>query len=215
MSDLDDLTRNWHQCWLDLQIDSAASDRVLQLLITAYNQPDRHYHNLTHIRQVLKTIARFSLQLQQPTAVYLAAWFHDVCYDPQATDNELQSTKIVARWLEPIGVNRESIDRISELILATRGHHIDLRDRDGWIFLDADLAILGAEPAEYRVYQQSIRREYSWVADADYRSGRIRVLTSFLHRDRLYRTDLLGNELEAIARANIDREICQLERGRS
>jgi predicted metal-dependent HD superfamily phosphohydrolase len=215
MSDLDDLTRNWHCCWRDLQIDAAASDRVLQLLITAYTQPDRHYHNLTHIRQVLKTLARFSQQLQQPTAVYLAAWFHDVCYDSQSADNELQSAKIAARWLEPLGLSANLIDRISELILATRGHHIDLRDRDGWLLLDADLAILGAEPAAYRGYQQSIRQEYLWVADADYRSGRIRVLTSFLHRERLYRTDLLFNELEAIARANIDREICQLERDRS
>jgi predicted metal-dependent HD superfamily phosphohydrolase len=40
-----------------------------------------------------------------------------------------------------------------------------------------------------------------------YQTGRIRVLESFLQRDRLYYTDLLFDELESIARTNMINEI--------
>ena len=200
----------WQQCWQNLPIDSFAADRIFQLLIEAYSQPNRYYHNLTHIDRVLSTIFRFSATLNDPLAVYLAAWFHDFVYEPQASDNELQSAIAATELLTSIGVERDSIDRISDLILATQGHQIDPHDPDRCIFLDADLAILGAEPAEYDIYQRSIHHEYNWVTEDAYRTGRIRVLASFLQRDRLYHTDLLFNELESTARNNITTEILQL-----
>jgi predicted metal-dependent HD superfamily phosphohydrolase len=91
--------------------------------------------------------------------------------------------------------------------LATQGHRVDPDDTDLCIFLDADLAILGADSVRYQAYQQAIRREYSWVTDAEYHVGRVRVLESFLQRDRLYWTQLLFDELESIARLNIKQEI--------
>jgi predicted metal-dependent HD superfamily phosphohydrolase len=204
------LTISWQQCWQDLPIDSFTVDRIFQLLIDAYDRPDRYYHNLTHIDRLLSTLARYSATLNDPFAVYLAAWFHDFVYDPQASDNERQSARAAEELLASIGVDSATIDRISALILATQGHQIDPNDVDLCIFLDADLAILGSEPAEYDMYQRSIRREYSWVANDLYRTGRLRVLTSFLQRDRLYHTDLLFNELESIARTNLANEILQL-----
>ncbi len=204
------LSIGWQQSWQDLEIDLLDVDRVLQILIDAYTQPNRHYHNLTHIEHVLNTLDRFSSVLKNPLAVYLAAWFHDFIYDSQASDNELQSQEAAEALLINIGTSKDLIDRVSELILATQGHQIDRHDADRCIFLDADLAILGADPARYDLYQRSIRREYGWVSDEAYRTGRMRVLTSFLQRDRLYHTDLLFNELEAIARHNLTTEIIQL-----
>jgi predicted metal-dependent HD superfamily phosphohydrolase len=205
----------WQQCWQDLTIDSSVSERVFQLLIEAYSHPDRYYHNLTHIDRVLSTIARFSHELKNPLAVNLAAWFHDFIYDARALDNELKSTQAAEELLTNIGVSRESIERVSQLILATQGHQIDRNDTDRCIFLDADLAILGAAPADYHIYQRSIRREYTWVTDDAYRAGRIRVLDSFFQRDRLYHTDLLFHELESIARNNITTEILHLNTTKS
>ncbi len=200
----------WQQCWQDLSIDSAASERVFQILIDAYDRPDRYYHNLTHIDRVLSTIARFSQELKNPLAVNLAAWFHDFVYDAHASDNELKSAQAAEELLTSMGVCRDSIERVSQLILATQGHQIDRNDTDRCIFLDADLAILGADPADYRIYQRSIRCEYSWVTDDAYRAGRIRVLNGFLQRDRLYHTDLLFHELESIACNNLTTEILHL-----
>ncbi|PSB59419.1 HD domain-containing protein [Chamaesiphon polymorphus] len=242
MFDLPKLAHKWQQCWLDRSIsiesfvrpdDRQEIDRVFQLLVAAYTQPDRHYHNLHHIDHFLTILDplgqrsyRFTTTdgdrsfptLQDPISISLAAWFHDFIYDSQASDNELQSANAAKELLTNICQVNDSfmqqiapkIDRIQQLILATCGHQIDPNDSDLCIFLDADLAILGTDPERYQAYARAIRREYSWVSDADYRAGRIRVLESFLERDRLYCTDVLFDELESIARLNLECEIASL-----
>ncbi len=215
MYDLNELAKKWQKCWHGLALDSLEIERVFQQLVNAYIQPDRYYHNLNHIQHVLTTVDRFAATLQNPSAVYLAAWFHDFIYDAQAADNELQSAKAAGELLTVVGAGKDLIDRVRVLILATQGHQIDPDDPELCMFLDADLAILGSDPVQYLVYQQSIRCEYSWVSDAAYRAGRIRALEHFLHRDRLYHTDLLFNELESIARDNINTEIFQLNAANS
>jgi predicted metal-dependent HD superfamily phosphohydrolase len=224
---LSKLARSWQQCWPDLagSIDPSVQrskqqeiERVFQLLVAAYTQPDRHYHNLHHIDNLLTIIDRDLLALQDPISVSLAVWFHDFIYDSQVSDNEIQSANAARELL--INIDRidasltpqiqPRIDRVEQLILATHGHQIDPDDPDLGIFLDADLAILGTDPATYRDYARSIRREYSWVSDTDYRTGRSHVLASFLDRNRLYCTDLLFTELESIARLNLESEIASL-----
>ncbi|WP_309727979.1 hypothetical protein [Chamaesiphon sp. OTE_75_metabat_556] len=218
-----ELKIGWQQFWAGRSIASLDSlqqqeiDRIFQLLIAAYTHPDRHYHNLNHIYHLLAIIQRFdresspnSVHLQDASSVILAAWFHDFVYDPQATDNEIQSAKAATELLANLHVSLD-LDRIERLILATQGHQIDPDDADLCMFLDADLAILGADPVRYAAYVRSIRREYDWVDEASYRTGRRRVLVSFLQRDRLYHTDLLFDELEAIARVNLQQEINLLE----
>jgi predicted metal-dependent HD superfamily phosphohydrolase len=222
-----ELTIGWQQFWAVRSISPIDSvrqqeiDRIFQLLIAAYTQPDRHYHNLNHIYHVLTILERFdrgnslnSEHLQDASSVILAAWFHDFVYDPQATDNEVQSAKAATELLSNLELSLD-LDRIEQLILATQGHQIDPDDADLCIFLDADLAILGADPVHYAAYRRSIRSEYEWVDEATYRIGRSRVLASFLQRDQLYYTDLLFDELEAIARMNLQQEIAMLEKYRS
>jgi predicted metal-dependent HD superfamily phosphohydrolase len=210
--------------------DRQQIDRLFQLLIAAYTHPDRHYHNLHHLDHFLTILDplgqrsyRFSTNhgdrslppLVDPISVSLAAWFHDYIYNSQASDNELQSANAATELLTNISTLNECytqqllprLDRIRQLILATCGHQTDPNDSDLCIFLDADLAILGTDPARYQAYSRAIRCEYSWVSDSDYRAGRIRVLESFLHRDRLYHTHILFTELESIARLNLETEI--------
>ncbi len=207
----DRLKLRWRQFYSDSIIpELAVCDRVFDRLVDAYTQPERYYHNLHHIDCVLTTIDRFT-DLQNPRAVYLAAWWHDFVYDARAGDNEANSAELARDLVSELGESSKTIDRVQQLILATQGHQIDPHDRDRCIFLDADLAILGAQPDRYQVYQQAIRREYSWVAATDYQAGRIQVLKSFLQRDRLYFTDLLFDELESIARSNLQQEIAFLE----
>jgi predicted metal-dependent HD superfamily phosphohydrolase len=205
---IDKLFSQWHGYWIDRELPRDRVDRIFDRLVAAYTHPDRHYHNLQHIESVLATVARFDCQL--PLAVNLAAWFHDVIYDPRARDNELQSAIVARELLSDLKLSSQLLDRIEQLILATQGHRIDPQDFDLCIFLDADLAILGADPQTYRDYAAAIRREYSWVPKAEYRSGRSRVLTEFLQRDRLYHTELLFTELEATARSNLQHEIDRL-----
>ncbi len=211
MSNLQELNRQWQKCWTDRSIFKQQEiDQIWQLIITAYTEPSRHYHNLNHIHHVLNIVEGFCDRLQNPTAVLFAVWFHDFVYEPQASDNEIQSAKFAAQVLTDMSQSIELVDRVQQLILATQGHQIDPDDFDLCVFLDADLAILGADPDQYQTYYRSIRREYSWVSDAAYQVGRIKVLESFLQRDRLYYTDTFFNELDSIARLNMQQEIAFL-----
>jgi predicted metal-dependent HD superfamily phosphohydrolase len=216
MYDLQILNRKWQQCWTDSSGevcgDRSEIDRIFQLLVTAYTAADRHYHNLNHIQHLLTILDRFQDRIQDPIAVSLAIWFHDFVYDPQASDNEIQSARSAEQLLLTLGGSPDLIDRVQQLILATQGHQVDAMDLDRCIFLDADLAILGADVDRYQVYQRSIRQEYTWVSDDAYQVGRIQVLESFLQRDRLYYTDVLFAELESIARLNLVTEINTYER---
>jgi predicted metal-dependent HD superfamily phosphohydrolase len=209
MLNIYELNQKWQQCWTDRSLQPEV-DFVFGLITNAYTKPDRYYHNLTHLNHVLIAIDRFTDKLQNPIAVKFAAWFHDFVYDPQASDNEFQSAKLARSLLIKLNVSLELIDRVQQLILATQGHQIDPNDTDRAIFLDADLAILGTDPAQYQAYARSIRQEYSWVSDVEYQAGRTKVLESFLQRDRLYYTDLLFDELESIARFNMSQEIVEL-----
>jgi predicted metal-dependent HD superfamily phosphohydrolase len=209
MSNIYELNQKWQQCWIDRSLQPEI-DLLFGLLRKEYSKPDRHYHNLNHINHVLTTIERFKLELHDPVAVKLAAWFHDFVYNPQDSDNEVQSAELAKELLAAVNISSATIDRIQQLILATQGHQIDRNDPDRCIFLDADLAILGTSPNQYQDYARSIRQEYSWVPDAKYKVGRIKVLESFLERDRLYWTDLLFADLESIARTNMKQEIILL-----
>ena len=78
------------------------------------------------------------------------------------------------------------------------------------IFLDLDLAILGASSSEYDEYVAQIRKEYIYYSWEDYRAGRNAVLRGFLTRQRLYFTDYFHKLYEIEARQNIQREIDSL-----
>jgi predicted metal-dependent HD superfamily phosphohydrolase len=208
---IQDLFPSWLQVLQSLQVDSFQVDRTLAStalaeLVQAYTQPDRYYHNLHHIQQVLSTIERLQPQ-KDSAAILLAAWFHDVVYDPQAKDNEEKSAAFANHWLGRLDVPSETIATVTRLILNTQRHQCDAGDLASQILLDADLAILGADFSEYRRYARAIRQEYCWLSESEYLAGRRRVLEQFLQRDRLYFTPTMFEAVESAARQNLRSEI--------
>lgn len=198
------------QPWRSLfpQAPENSVKQAFQDIIAAYSSPERHYHTIAHIVQILSTIRE--LRPENAIAVQIAAWFHDVVYDSQAQDNEERSADVADQVLRSLQVDPETIAIVRQLILCTKHHQAD--DRDSEILLDADLAILGAVPANYQIYATAIRQEYAWVPDAQYRAGRKQVLEKFLQRDRIFLTTQLFEQLEAPARANLQAEIQALEK---
>ena len=123
-------------------------------------------------------------------------------------DNEERSAALAHTLLGPLGIAEGLLAEASRLILLTKTHNCSNDDRDGQMLLDADLAILGADGNDYDTYARAIRREYAWVPNEEYRKGRLRVLETFLSRERIYRTDELHRAAEEIqGRRNLRREI--------
>jgi predicted metal-dependent HD superfamily phosphohydrolase len=150
--------------------------------------------------------------VEDPNALHLAVWFHDAVYDSRAKDNERRSGELAVDLLGPIGVPAATIERVVQMIWAT-AHTSDGPPalRDTHVLLDADLAILGAAEERYARYAADIRKEYAWVPEADYRAGRSAVLTKFLALPRIYHTQILYEEGDARARANMRAELARLQ----
>jgi predicted metal-dependent HD superfamily phosphohydrolase len=196
--------------WLGLAevygVEPLAALPVFDDLCAAHSEPHRHYHTLEHVSEVLRVSGRLSRFAADPGAVRLAVWFHDVVYDPQATDNEASSAERAVEWLSVARFPPAVVGRVRELILSTT-HTGTPADADAAVLCDADLAILGAAETRYGRYAADIRREYARVPEAEYRAGRVRVLQSFLARPHIYSTPVMREEGESAARRNLAAEI--------
>lgn len=194
-----------------LGIESVATtEKTFAQLLEAYSHPSRHYHSLEHIFHVLKTIESLQNLTNQLTLVELAAWFHDVVYDPKAKDNEEKSAVYAANLMKSLEIDARVITNVTRLILNTKFHQVDTDDIDSQILVDADLAILASPKQKYLTYAEDIRQEYSWISDRDYRLGRRQVLEKFLQRKRIYYINLMFEKLEESARRNLVAEIQSL-----
>jgi predicted metal-dependent HD superfamily phosphohydrolase len=104
------------------------------------------------------------------------------------------------------------------MILATAGHVAEHATTTGvqgdstdmLMLLDADLAILGAEPGAYQAYVNGVRAEYAHVDDDQWLVGRSRVLQHFLDRPRLFATGYMHDTFEHRALANVEAELAAL-----
>lgn len=207
---LSNLESIWQELFLPFQVELTLSNKIFLELVAAYSRSDHYYHNLLHIQQVLGIVNILEPLAQNLPDIQIAAWFHDVIYDSQANNNEERSAAYADTYLKKLKIPITTVNHVVRMILSTKNHITTPDDIDNQILLDADLSILGSEESEYKKYAQAISLEYSWVADAEYRIGRKRVLESFLQRERLYFTDQAFQMLELKARANIKTELSNL-----
>ena len=185
-----------------------------QFLSSLYAEPGRFYHGLDHIAALLALARANRAMIADNEAVEAAIWFHDAVYDARRSDNEALSAALARERLagrcEP-----GRLGRIAAMIEATAGHEPpDFGDaaaeHDAALFLDMDLAILGAAPATFDAYEAAVRREYAHVPDADWRAGRTAVLRRFLAREAIYRTAIFRSDREQAARDNLRRSLERL-----
>ena len=179
-----------------------------------YGKPQRAYHTLDHIEQLLVQLENIKHHLSKPHIVALALYYHDVIYDPTRADNEQKSAEYAVDALSSY-LSFEQCQDIDVLIMMTANHQIDesidsVKYSDAAYLLDMDLSILGAPWSIYRQYAQAIRREYAHISDIDYRDGRTAVLQGLLAQPKLYLTDYYYRQLETQARDNINCELISL-----
>jgi predicted metal-dependent HD superfamily phosphohydrolase len=203
-------------------IAGPAHDGYLDALLIRYAEVHRRYHTATHIMFVLRHL--HDMAIQPSPEVVAAGLYHDAIYDPKVDNNEALSAVLAARDLTEIGWPMQRCDSVAAMIIATAGHladparspgHGPERADDTAMLLDADLAILGAEPGAYQAYVNGVRAEYAHVDDGQWRTGRSMVLQHFLDRSRLFVTDYMYAAAEHRARANIEAELAALSHHRT
>ena len=187
---------------------------LLAQLEAAYGEPHRAYHNATHVAEVLGWFDRVTDDLGwlEPAEVYVAIVFHDAIYQPGAKDNEARS----AAWARTAKLHADDRvdatmvdrDRVAELIELTARHGaVTSADHDAALFLDCDMAIVGAAPDAFDAYDRAIAAEYSAVPADAYRAGRRQFLAGLAAKPRIFLTDYFHTRLDAQARANLARAL--------
>ena len=201
------LKSSWFSLLEKLQLDRQLGKAIFNDLVDAYSDRTRQYHNLEHIQHLLNLLEEVKDLCECFFGLQLTAWFHDYIYIPQARDNEVQSALYAAEILNKLGLEPKITELVTQIIISTQNHQPLIQSVDNLIFLDLDLAILGASPDKYNEYAQKIRKEYSHKCDRDYFRGRKQVLTEFLSRPKIYYTDYFYRKFEQQARRNIEAKL--------
>ncbi len=197
------------ESWAELAGDSPTSRTEWAALIGAWSEPHRRYHGLAHLAAVLGLVGELSGAATDPDAVALAAWYHDVSYDPERHDNEQVSADRARAGLRGL-VPDPRVDEVARLVLLTAGHDAEHGDANGAVLCDADLAVLAAPPDSYAAYASAVRAEYGHLSDEEFTAGRIAVLEHLLDLPRLYRLPAVADEWTPRARANLTAELALL-----
>ncbi len=187
----------------------AGNGDTFHALRAAYAEAHRHYHTGEHVGECLDLLDACAAEAERPHEIELALWFHDAVYRPLSGDNERRSAEWAARFLTSNEADRGVVERMRDLILATR-HSAPPTGKDASLLLDIDLAILGADDVRFDAFEVAVRREYRLVPGFLYRNERHRVLAGFLRRPRIYLNEAFYAEREQRARANLARAMAQL-----
>lgn len=184
-------------------------------LAEAYARPPRVYHTLDHMIAAAAEfdIVQRKVGWQEPEAVYVAVLAHDAVYEPgRSGENERLSGALARQWAEAYWPEAGWGERAEFLVQQTADHYAAPlgEDSDLDLFLDCDLAILGAEPSVYDAYARGIRAEYEPVVGDAYAAGRSAFLQSLLARATLFRSGFFRERLETQARSNVAREAASL-----
>ena len=204
-------------------LDTAQIQQAWLRLLLHYQEAHRYYHDLSHIEVSFTWFDRVQEQFDNPLAVALAIWFHDIIYDVRRRDNEVNSGYYAITALTNFAVPPQLVQQVYELILLTqhpsKPRHVfkglsgslltntnnDVLSsiNDQALFLDIDLTILGQHSAIYANYEKAIRAEYQHVPLWLYKLGRKRLLKQFLRQPIIYYSDYFKEKFEHQARVNI------------
>ncbi|CAN5553156.1 hypothetical protein BH24ACT11_BH24ACT11_12940 [soil metagenome] len=201
----DELRRRWSA----LLPGSAGSHVLGEGLLERWGEPHRHHHDQRHLLEVLAAVDVLVEVADNPLAVRLGAWFHDVVYAGRPDDEEL-SAKLALETLSGLGLDASLVTTVASLVRMTRDHDPAADDHNGCVLSDADLAVLGASPQRYRSYVAGVRKEYAHVSDQAFRAGRAEVLRTLLAQPQLFRTADGRARWEAPARQSMHAELTSL-----
>ncbi|MEG1025829.1 MAG: hypothetical protein RSF34_15235 [Flavobacterium sp.] len=169
-----------------------------------YSKKSRHYHNLTHLKEMIASFEKYRDKLQNPNEVLFSIFYHDFVYSASKKDNELKSAEYALAILpENSNLNRQLV---FDAICATQQHQQNAIEDINWL-IDFDLKILAKDWDDYKIYFEQIRKEYRIYPDFLYKPGRAKALKHFLENEFIFQTDEFRDLHEEKARANIEKEI--------
>lgn len=187
------------------------------VLAGLYTESHRHYHGLGHIENLLGRLDELGQRgsiagLDRLLETEVAIWFHDAVYVVGSPDNEATSALLARAFLFSLQAQHDEadrtpfVDKVQAAIMATKHDGREPEGNAARVMVDLDLAGFADPWEEFEENNQRIRQEYASVPWGMYRLGRLSFLTKLLLRPIFH----VLTELEAPARANIERHIADL-----
>jgi len=203
---------NLNKIYTDLLLNIGFSANEIQQnwtdLEKAYSNKSRHYHNLTHLKEMFESFETYRDRLQNPNEILLSIFYHDFVYSASKKDNELKSAEFALSILDEKHLLNKQL--VFDAICATQLHAHNTNEDINWL-IDFDLKILAKDWDDYKIYFEQIRKEYRIYPDFLYKPGRAKALKHFLEYEFIFQTDEFRNLYEDRARRNIEEEISYLE----
>jgi predicted metal-dependent HD superfamily phosphohydrolase len=192
----------------------------------AYREPQRRYHDWSHIGDLLAKLDDFKSLAVRPDLIAAAIFWHDAVYVTRDSDGLLRPDAENVRASAELFERHSRFDEmetaaIRDLILAT-ANHLKARatterypgfSRDFDLLLDLDLSSLGASWPAFEENLERLRFEYDWVPEPLFSLGRLQMIETFAARgDALYRRKETRKLWNARAQENFARAQDELRR---
>ncbi len=182
-------------------------DALFLDLLDRWGEEHRKYHDRTHLLAVLEALDLLAEPAEPPRTVRLAAWFHDAVYRGIAGQDEEESARLAEDRLRHAGLAAQDAAEVARLVRLTADHRPEPGDEAGALLSDADLSVLGAEPAAYNRYLAAVREDFAHIGDADFAAGRAAVVRQLLRLDPLFHTAKARRLWLEPARRNLQGEL--------
>ncbi len=140
-----------------------------ELLIERWSTPDRRFHNLRHLIDMLARVDELAEESHNPDIMRVACWYHGCVFSSDVEEvsrgnggeDETASAAFAEADLHHLGVPMETVKRVCCLIVNLKRHMLDEHDIDAQALIDADLGTLAVDPQTYAEYVRLLREEYS------------------------------------------------------
>lgn len=182
-------------------------DALFLDLLDRWGEEHRNYHGRTHLLAVLEALDWLAAPGLPSRTVRLAAWFHDAVYHGIAGEDEEESARLAEERLAHTGLPDGEAEEVGRLVRMTADHRPEPGDDAAALLSDADLSILGSDPAEYARYLAAVRKDFAHIGDADFAAGRAAVVRQLLAQEPLFHTGRGRSLWEAAARRNLAGEL--------
>lgn len=184
-----------------------------KMVQTYQSGESRSYHNLVHIGKVDEMLNKYRHLAQNFVALKFAGDGHDVIYIPGSATNEEDSASYMEKSMFKLGIPDALITETERIILLTKDHKTADNDTDGKLMIDADFVILASSKDEYDAYAQDIWQEYvgsGRVSEEAFKRRRRDLIKGWFKQDRLFLTDEIREQLQPLAKENLQRELARL-----
>lgn len=194
-----------------------AIDSAGRRLLDRWMAPERKYHNVRHLVDLLQHVDQLQQETHHPHRVRLAAWYHGAVFDAAESaayarrggEDEHASAEFAREELTELGLSEAAVDDVVAMVQALARHSSSASSPDCGVLCDADLAILAADPQRYKSYLEDVRAEYAHIPTEDFVKARRSIVEKLLARERLY-VSPLGAGWETQARQNLTAELVRL-----